>query len=524
MSLLVGMLLKHIVCKLVTIESELFRFNIPMNLLFLAFVLVLFYFYKILRSLVGKVRVPIKLDVFGKFVILVTILHLASLGASSFIEEEHQLWYYISQTMFIILFLKQLQTHAWHGKDFILFKFPRDVEKMRKKGDVKGEEQLLKSIEKCHNCVLSFLLLIVTHVICRRLNQTGDKWSHLRDIGDFFAEEENKNFLTLLVVPSMILICCSLHSLGGLLTNILTFTALLLVFFYRSSMGQLLVFNKVFSSPRMPVLLFWLNVVEIILIEFLPFFYRALIQRTVNRIELGRFMGSLVTVFTVVSVLLHKPHNVVLVPVCVLTCRWIKGKVFAIWSGATERTIFILATHFWIGKMFFFYQVRGLVVADTSWTGLVIPLELLTIFQGNSNSLATIDLNAGYIGLEAYHPFVVGFCITLNTFSGPILAFLLALCHVFEQACEANVTSDQLHKLQTTISVNLLRVQSVQLGLPLTVYLIVATLFRNHLFVWTVFSPKLIYELYSFALYVTLWIAFYGWTRITSKYAKITAS
>lgn len=357
MSLLVGMLLKHIFCKLFPIDSELFRFNVPMNLLFLSFVLILFYLYKLMRSFVGRIKLTFRLDFMGKFVIFVTLLHLISLGASSFIEEEHQLWYYLCSGLFVLLFVKQLSMHMWHGNEFILFKFPKDVEKMRKKGDLKGEEKLLKNIEECHNCIFGFLLLIVTHVIIRRLNQTGDKWSHLRDIGDYLVEKENKMGITLLVILAMILTCYSLHSLGGLLTNILTFTALLLVFFYRSSMGHVLVFNSIFSSPKMPVILFWANVTEIILIEFLPFFYRILIQRSVNRIELGRFMGSLVTVFSVISVLLHKPHNICLVPICVLTCRWVKGKVFAIWSGATERTIFTIATHFWIGKMFFFYQV-----------------------------------------------------------------------------------------------------------------------------------------------------------------------
>lgn len=143
--------------------------------------------------------------------------------------------------------------------------------------------------------------------------------------------------------------------------------------------------------------------------------------------------------------------------------------------------------------------------------------------QGNSNSLATIDLNAGYIGLDSYHPVLVGAFLTLNTFSGPILTFLLALCHLYEQLCGSNITVDQSKKIRSTIAVNLLRIQSVQLGLPLTVYLIVATLFRNHLFVWTVFSPKLIYELYSFALYVILWIGFYVWAGVTNQFTNITS-
>lgn len=359
MSLLVVMLLKHTVCKLFPIESELFRFNIAMNLTFLGIALLLFYFYKTTRSLIRTIKLPVDVDFMSKFVLFVTFLHLLSLGSSSFIEEEHQIWYYTSITLFIILFVKQLSLYAWHNdKTFVLFMFPSDVERQRKKSDFKDPDKLLRHIEKCHHLVLTFILFIVAHVALRRLNQTGDKWSHLKDIGDFLVESQHQKYLTVLVVFAMILTCFCLHSLGGLLTNILTFTALLLVFFYRSSMSQVLVFNTIFSSPRMPVILFWLNVLEVALIEFLPFAYRVVVKRSVRSVDLARCMGSLVTVFAIISVLLHKPHNIILVPLCVLTCRWVKQGIFAIWSGARERTVFIMATHFWIGKVFYFYQVN----------------------------------------------------------------------------------------------------------------------------------------------------------------------
>ena len=41
--------------------------------------------------------------------------------------------------------------------------------------------------------------------------------------------------------------------------------------------------------------------------------------------------------------------------------------------------------------------------------------------QGNSNSLATIDIAAGYIGLDQnYSPILVGILTSLATFSGPL--------------------------------------------------------------------------------------------------------
>lgn len=142
--------------------------------------------------------------------------------------------------------------------------------------------------------------------------------------------------------------------------------------------------------------------------------------------------------------------------------------------------------------------------------------------QGNSNSLATIDLNAGYIGLDTYHPIIVGIFLTLNTFSGPIMCFLLTLGHLYEQICvPTTLTNLRFEEIRSTIEVNVFRVQSLQVALPLAVYLVVAALFRNHLFVWTVFSPKLIYEIYSFGLFLLFWMAFFGWSKIVRRCTTI---
>jgi len=46
--------------------------------------------------------------------------------------------------------------------------------------------------------------------------------------------------------------------------------------------------------------------------------------------------------------------------------------------------------------------------------------------QGNSNSLSTVDIAAGYVGLESYWAPVIGLLMCLNTYAGPIY-WLLAL-------------------------------------------------------------------------------------------------
>ena len=48
--------------------------------------------------------------------------------------------------------------------------------------------------------------------------------------------------------------------------------------------------------------------------------------------------------------------------------------------------------------------------------------------QGNSNSLSTVDIAAGYVGLENYRPVLIGLLMCLNTYAGPIYWLLALQC------------------------------------------------------------------------------------------------
>ena len=59
--------------------------------------------------------------------------------------------------------------------------------------------------------------------------------------------------------------------------------------------------------------------------------------------------------------------------------------------------------------------------------------------QGNSNSLSTVDIAAGYIGLDDYWPLVNGLLLFMATYVGTIfwsLAFLIFLFKTQEQHAE----------------------------------------------------------------------------------------
>jgi ethanolaminephosphotransferase len=43
------------------------------------------------------------------------------------------------------------------------------------------------------------------------------------------------------------------------------------------------------------------------------------------------------------------------------------------------------------------------------------------VFQGNSNNIATIDVSAGFVGLETYMEVPAAFLTVFGTYVGPVL-------------------------------------------------------------------------------------------------------
>ena len=95
-------------------------------------------------------------------------LHIISLQSTSFIEEEHQTIYFIVTTLFT---LQCLHTNLKNGQEF------------------------------CKN-----LLALLILGFARRLNQTGNKWIHLPDIGDWLQNSENSLTLVISLAITLIIV------------------------------------------------------------------------------------------------------------------------------------------------------------------------------------------------------------------------------------------------------------------------------------------------------------------------------
>lgn len=97
--------------------------------------------------------------------------YIISVCSSSFVEEEHQIWYYLCNTMFAF---------------FTFFEFRGRT----------GAKSFCNATIAC----IAFLML---HVFIRRLNQTGDKYINVPDLDDWLHRDGNQNWLHVLIVLSL---------------------------------------------------------------------------------------------------------------------------------------------------------------------------------------------------------------------------------------------------------------------------------------------------------------------------------
>jgi hypothetical protein len=98
-------------------------------------------------------------------------MYILSLFSSSFIEEEHQIWYFLEITQLYLMILL--------GNNF-------------------------KSNKNLNSMVI---LLLITR-FTRMINQTGNKWVHVKDVGDTLRELDSKVPLVICGGVSLFIVGC----------------------------------------------------------------------------------------------------------------------------------------------------------------------------------------------------------------------------------------------------------------------------------------------------------------------------
>lgn len=373
------------------------------------------------------------------------LLYVAGLMGSSTIEEEHQTFYFIVSTLFFFQF----------------------VSRFRKSGN--------RMVLCCGITLLSMTRLL------RSWNQTGNKWLGGDDVHKWLLLEGNHHVSIILLMTSILWVLFYSYCRSSSISTdwikktfrICSLISSILLFVYKSSISRLPL-DQVTTAR----LLFFL-----IFIMFIISFFSNLKEEKMNRIhqKTKKRIDLILISFSNLFLLLHKPQNSFLI-----VGFWIQLLVFRFLSE-DDQTFNNYFTLKWMGYSSFFVL-------------------------GNSNGISTIDISGAYTGLTDYNQFIVGSLVGIIILSGPIFFFLGSIPFLVPLVkTKSGLTSNlewkeemmekeeerQRVEMNWRILLSCLSTLSIR-SVVLLLFSTFIVLHRNHLFIWSVFSPKYIYEILFF--------------------------
>nr|XP_025038915.1 GPI ethanolamine phosphate transferase 2 isoform X1 [Pelodiscus sinensis] len=399
--------------------------------------------------------------------------HAVSLGASSFIEEEHQTWYFLINTLCLAL-CQEICRHYFLVRDCDLqlstavkqnFEDTGETAQFKnvdipsydsKLGKVTYSDEFLRGSEKWMGLVSPWIILICCRLL-RSLNQTGVQWAHRPDFGHWLTSSEHKAVLSLLAAISLVMIFILVQRRCSLVSKIAMALGLLGVYSYRAAIGNV-VFpwqqdSKDISKGIIEARFVYVFVLGIIFTGTKDLLRSQVISADCKTKSIG--LWEVYSGLVLLAALLFRPHNLPVLVFCLLI-QMIMTR--CIWKPLQFDAAQITIMHYWFGQAFFY-------------------------FQGNSNSIASVDISAGFVGLDNYVEIPAVFLTGFATYAGPLLWAIHLLCYLSSEVSRNSAAMGHGCFCYALIC-----------SVPVTVYIILVTGLRYHLFIWSVFSPKLLYE------------------------------
>ena len=286
--------------------------------------------------------------------------------------------------------------------------------------------------------VLSFALFVLTSKLLIALKQTGINWSYLPDVSQWLEREGNDWFYLSLYSYSLFAICIINNAFlirrASTHNKLLFIASLLVILFFKLAIGEVTMTGELVKYSH-GVWESWL-VLSLAMILVLSY------SREFNLL-LGLFTG-----LQVVFLMLTKPYYSLI--------------LLATLTGYATVYPYVLRR-----------SARGY-----SLTLYAVWLCYATYYAcGNSNHFASVDLGAGFKGMDSHYEPRASIQTYLSVFSMFFITLSFHFAHLKPEAIWP-----QIHLLLT------LRLYTM------FTYILVMHTFRYHLFVWTVFAPKFLYE------------------------------
>uniref|UniRef100_A0AAZ3Q5X7 GPI ethanolamine phosphate transferase 2 C-terminal domain-containing protein n=1 Tax=Oncorhynchus tshawytscha TaxID=74940 RepID=A0AAZ3Q5X7_ONCTS len=389
--------------------------------------------------------------------------HTLSLSASSFVEEEHQVWYFLLNTLCLVVFQDVCRKYFRERSaniGVIGCSEDKDCLPPSKEGYAVASPLTDLGVTGADSerwlALATPLLTLACCRLLRSLNQTGVQWVHLPDLGHWLNSSEHKTVLSLLAAMSLALIYFLVQRRCSWVSKIALALGLLGVYSYRAAVGNV-VLPWQHSGGNMSKGTMKARFVYVFILGIFFTGSKDLLRSQVITADArlkSRGLWEIYSGVVLLVALLFRAHNLPVLCCCLLVQSLMAQFIWKkLHYDAAQTTIM----HYWFGQAFFY-------------------------FQGNSNSIATVDISVGFVGLESYVEAPAVFLTALSTYAGPLLWASHLICYLSSENRSSVAVGHGCYCLALLRSV------------PAAAYVVLVTALRYHLFIWSVFSPKLLYE------------------------------
>ena len=458
-------------------------------ILLLTSVLVIFLFNQYFYSIPGMY---IPLVVFYQLFVILYSFHF---HGSSLIEEEHQIWYFFTTATLLFLGITVFDIFS-------------------------------KFSNLCH-----YALLFVCIRIIRSWNNSGQKYSSKFNIG-YYLLHTNSNLMWLLILFTYASIALALYTQGSF-GSTFAFASSRVVPDSRDA-GALISFIVVFVVTSVSFLFKllqhfidgntvpkWLN---LMLLWVLESYGVHLDNTSIGDDNEMKFQFQNISIqlsrFTVYSLL------------GLLALRLVVGRIRKIKFGTITDVSNILTIYIMHHTrqenipMFLILLVAKFSIAKIMYqkttpidqyvliiSMITLCFQNLTFFSlGNTNLLATVDLSNAYNGVQSYDVILVGFLTFISNYAGPIFWSFSCLQLLFEPSLlcfKGPAVSDLIHFKGLKKSILLIKSLIILFFYAISAVNLIGSCInlRFHLFIWTVFSPKLLF-FGSWVVFVNMFVDF----------------
>ncbi|KAE8286251.1 GPI ethanolamine phosphate transferase 2 [Larimichthys crocea] len=332
-----------------------------------------------------------------------TVGHTLSLASSSFVEEEHQIWYFLLNTLCLAVFQDVCRKY------------------FREKRSPGDEEETVLPSKDCHSSDhpkaeiypekwLALATPPFTLVCCRllrSLNQTGVQWAHIPDVGHWLNSSEHRTVLSLLAAFCLVLIYLLVQRRCSWVSKVALALGLVGVYCYRAAVGNVSFpwqrSGQTTSKGTVEARFVYVFILGILFTGTKDLLRSQII--TADAKLKSRGLWEIYSGLVLLVSLLLRAHNLPVLCCCLLIQTLMAQFIWKkLHYDAAQTTIM----HYWFGQAFFY-------------------------FQGNSNNIATVDISVGFVGLESYVEAPAIFLTALSTYAGPLLWACHLVCHLSSQ-------------------------------------------------------------------------------------------